>query len=180
MTDYRLLVTGSRSLLTWRPVYQVLWGWHQYMFTINPGSKLVIVHGDSLQGVDAYCRQFVEYMQSRGNLDIDQEPHPADWDGPCAPWTDGMCQPGHRRPSRFGSSPDYCPTAGHRRNQIMVDTRIDSYVAITDRPLEKSRGTWDCVQRAEKAGVSGDHIECRVPKPGVVQIRFDQAGEYIR
>lgn len=142
------------------------------------GAELIIVHGDAPQGVDLYARQFVEYMQEQVP-NIEQEPHPADWDGSCQP-VSGMCQVGHRRVSRFGSSPDYCPTAGHRRNQIMVDTRIDSYVAITDRPLEKSRGTWDCVQRAEKAGVSGDHIECRVPKPGVVQIRFDQAGEYIR
>lgn len=177
MSEHRLLVTGSRSLLTWRPVYQVLWGWHQYCILL--GSELVIVHGDAPQGVDLYTKQFVQYMQTAA-FGIHQELYPADWDGPCAPWETGLCQPGHRRKSRFGSSPDYCPTAGHRRNQTMVDTRPHSYVAITDRPIKKSRGTFDCAERARKAGIPGERIECCVTKPGDVEMRFDSAGEYIR
>jgi hypothetical protein len=163
---YRLLVTGSRSLLTWRPVYQSLGGWQMFLGT----TQLVVVHGDARQGVDAYARQFVEWCRSHG-YNVDQEPYPADWDGPCD-FESGMCQPGHRRSSRFGSSPDYCPTAGHRRNEAMVRTMPISYVAITDRPLKESKGTHDCVKRADAASIPGERLELHLPA-GVTEMRFD-------
>ena len=46
---------------------------------------------------------------------------------------------------------------GPERNQRMVDSGADLCLAF---PLLGSRGTWDCVRRAEKAG-----IEVRVIKP---------------
>ncbi|KPI31382.1 hypothetical protein OV320_2598 [Actinobacteria bacterium OV320] len=69
---------------------------------------------------------------------------PADWDGPCGP----ECPPGHRRRNRRGT--EYCPMAGHRRNQQMVDERPVLFVAASYR---KSSGTADCLRRARKAGI---------------------------
>lgn len=40
--------------------------------------------------------------------------------------------------------------AGHQRNQVMVNAGGHICLAF---PLEKSRGTWDCVRRAEEAGI---------------------------
>lgn len=40
--------------------------------------------------------------------------------------------------------------AGHLRNQQMVDLGADACLAF---PMPGSRGTWDCVRRAEAAGI---------------------------
>ena len=69
---------------------------------------------------------------------------PADWEGPCG----AECQPGHRRRNRRGT--EYCPLAGHRRNQQMVDEKPVLFVAASYR---NSSGTADCVRRAMKAGI---------------------------
>ena len=44
----------------------------------------------------------------------------------------------------------YGKAAGAIRNQAMVDAGADLVLAF---PLEGSRGTWDCVRRAEAAGI---------------------------
>jgi hypothetical protein len=69
---------------------------------------------------------------------------PADWEGPCGP----ECQPRHRRRNRRGT--EYCPLAGHRRNQRMVDEKPVLFVAASYR---KSSGTADCTRRARKADI---------------------------
>jgi hypothetical protein len=69
---------------------------------------------------------------------------PADWTGPCGT----ECQPGHRRRNRRGL--EYCPLAGHRRNQHMVDERPVLFVAASHR---NSSGTADCARRARTAGI---------------------------
>jgi hypothetical protein len=69
---------------------------------------------------------------------------PADWDGPCGP----ECKPGHRRRNRRGT--EYCPLAGHRRNQGMVDEGPELFVAAHHNG---STGTADCIRRAERAGI---------------------------
>ncbi|MCX5000942.1 SLOG family protein [Streptomyces longwoodensis] len=80
---------------------------------------------------------------------------PADWEGPCGT----ECRPGHRRPRR-GTT--FCPQAGHRRNQSMVDEHPLLFVAAptpctrpacrTKQPHD-SHGTADCIRRAEAAGI---------------------------
>ncbi|MEU5043239.1 SLOG family protein [Streptomyces griseorubiginosus] len=80
----------------------------------------------------------------------------ADWEGPCAP----DCRPGHRRTRRGGAT--FCPQAGHRRNQGMVDEQPVLFVAApayctlprcrSARP-HYSHGTADCIRRAEAAGI---------------------------
>lgn len=44
----------------------------------------------------------------------------------------------------------YGSSAGPRRNQEMVDAGADLCLAF---PMSGSRGTWDCVNRAKKAGI---------------------------
>jgi len=74
---------------------------------------------------------------------------PADWEGPCAP----DCKPGHRRRNRRGT--EFCPLAGHRRNQQMVDERPVLFVAAQ---VHGSTGTADCVRRATAAGIPIWHL----------------------
>lgn len=69
---------------------------------------------------------------------------PADWEGPCG----RECQPGHRRRNRRGT--EYCPLAGHRRNQQMVDEGPVLFVAAQ---VHGSTGTADCMRRARAAGI---------------------------
>ena len=44
----------------------------------------------------------------------------------------------------------YCPAAGPRRNQRMVDCGADLLLAF---PINESRGTYDCIRRAKKAHI---------------------------
>ncbi|MET7713750.1 SLOG family protein [Streptomyces sp. NPDC005407] len=74
---------------------------------------------------------------------VPQDPHRADWRGPCAP----NCPTGHRRRGRRG---EYCPMAGHRRNQLIVDLRPLLLVAAHHN---QSTGTADCMRRADAAGI---------------------------
>jgi hypothetical protein len=76
--------------------------------------------------------------------DVPRRRRPADWNGPCAP----TCPPGHRRINRRGL--EYCPLAGHRRNQGMVDEGPLLCVAAS---YQNSSGTADCMRRAKKAGI---------------------------
>ncbi|MDJ0342205.1 hypothetical protein QMK19_03265 [Streptomyces sp. H10-C2] len=74
---------------------------------------------------------------------IGHDPVPAEWDL-CGP----DCRPGHRRTRRDNS--EFCPTAGHRRNQVMVDRA--PLVALVFQ-VGESTGTADCLRRIEAAGI---------------------------
>jgi hypothetical protein len=128
----RILITGSR---TWRDTATIRDAItnvaHQH------GPDLVIVHGACRTGADRIAADFAYEI---GYL---TDPHPADWET-CAP----DCRPGHRRTRRDGSS--YCPTAGHRRNQLMVDLGADHALVFM---RGKSSGTADCLRRIKRAGI---------------------------
>jgi hypothetical protein len=82
------------------------------------------------------------------------EEYPADWDGPCQPdWPDPRlrCKPGHRLPHRDRPG-TYCPLAGPRRNQLMVDLVPKAGLCLS-LPLPGSGGTLDCARRAKKASI---------------------------
>jgi hypothetical protein len=98
---------------------------------------ILLMHGDCEDGADA-----LGDLWAAGN-GVPRDPHPADWPGPCA----ADCRPGHRRTSR---GRDYCPVAGHRRNQEMVDLEPVLFVAAHH---QNSNGTADCIRRATKAGI---------------------------
>ncbi len=81
---------------------------------------------------------------------------PADWEGPCG----RECRPGHRRRNRRGI--EFCPQAGHRRNQQMVDEQPVLFVAgvmrctaakCARKAPHNTHGATDCMRRAEAAGI---------------------------
>jgi hypothetical protein len=132
-----ILLTGSRS---WpdpqRLEDTLLQAWHDALEGGWDGIELM--HGHADRGADAIgdawaVRHGVPYRR-----------RPADWTGPCA----DACPPGHRRINRRGHS--YCPLAGHRRNQQMVDEHPLLVIAAHH---QGSTGTADCMRRARAAGI---------------------------
>jgi hypothetical protein len=130
----RVLVTGSR---TWDLVPKI-----QHELRMEMGGAdwdAVLVCGMAHQGADEIAATYWgDFLGGR------VEEHPAYWDGVCDP---AFCRPGHRRAGRGGS---YCPSAGIRRNQVMVDRGADICLAFL---RDNSRGTLDCIQRARRAGI---------------------------
>jgi hypothetical protein len=59
------------------------------------------------------------------------------------------CRPGHRRRRQDGQ--EYCPDAGGRRNQDMVDLGADVCLGFPWGPSRS--GTRDCMTRATQAGI---------------------------
>ncbi|MFF0409147.1 SLOG family protein [Kitasatospora sp. NPDC004745] len=135
----RILVTGSRLWVDAAAVEEPLTNaLYDVLQAGLPG--VVVVHGaapgaDSLADVWAWRRR---------DWGVACEAVAADWAGPCVPG----CPPGHRRVRRGGG--DYCPLAGHRRNQVMVDRGATVCLAF---PLGRSTGTRDCMRRAAAEGI---------------------------
>ncbi|MEV7770478.1 DUF2493 domain-containing protein [Kitasatospora sp. NPDC086791] len=127
----RILVTGSRA---WTDRAQLEWALGVAFKTFRP---VVIVHGACESGADRLAKAWAD----RAGILCD--PFAADWDN-CGP----ECAPGHRRRRRDGT--EFCPAAGPRRNQAMVDAGARYCLAFL---LPGSRGTADCVRRAEAAGI---------------------------
>lgn len=110
--------------------------WHDALEIGYDGIELI--HGDAHDGADAMGDA---WAIANG---VPRRRRPADWEGPCGP----ECQPGHRRPKRNGRT--YCPLAGPRRNQRMVDERPALFVGASYR---NSSGTADCLRRARQASI---------------------------
>lgn len=124
----RILVTGGRSFSNLEIVHATL---------KDLPEEAVLVHGNA-RGADALCRDCWHA------LDRVHEAHPADWEGPCDP---AICKPGHRLTNYTGRS-TYCPAAGIRRNQVMVELGADLLIAFPG-----GRGTRDMVHRCQQAGI---------------------------
>lgn len=135
----RVLVTGSRRWVNPQVVHDaLLWAWYD---AVQDGADgITVVHGTA-QGADTIADEWARTHEPFG---VKRDPHPADWSGPCG----ADCQPGHRRERRDGS--DYCPLAGHRRNQHMVNLGAAIVLAFQQ---SGSTGTADCIRRAESAGI---------------------------
>ena len=103
------------------------------------GKTLVIIHGDA-GGGDQIAKLYA--LLTPG---VEQEPHPASWEGPCNP---RRCQPGHRRTNRRGR--EYCPAAGDYRNEEMVATGADRGAAFI---RAQSPGASNCARLAERADI---------------------------
>jgi hypothetical protein len=106
----------------------------------------VLAHGDA-DGVDRIAARLAVTWGWQ------VKPIPARWDE-CdltVPETRGGCPDWpHRKPRRDGSM--YCPRAGWRRNQALVDLSplADFIVAFPDQ--RKDSGTRDFLRRAKRAG----------------------------
>lgn len=135
----RILITGSRSWPDPQLLADTLMDtWHDA--TQNSHQRIVIVHGGA-DGADTLARLWAE------GHGLEHEPHRvtrAMWDT-----CDESCPPpSHRRVRRDGTT--YCPLAGHRRNQHMVDQGADLCLAFHHN---NSTGTADCMRRAAAAGI---------------------------
>ena len=136
----RLLVTGSRDWEHHDSIDQVLAHYTRRAFEKH--GRLTVVHGKAARGGDDLAAAWVK-TRSRTGWPVVQEPHPAYWSAPCVP----ECPPGHRQ-RRDGR--EWCPFAGHRRNQEMVDLGAAVCVAFW---RNGSSGTRDCIKRAELAHI---------------------------
>jgi hypothetical protein len=129
-------LTGSR---TWTDVplleTTLFLVWHDALEVGYTGIE--VMHGCA-EGADTIAGQWAR----RNGLLVRERP--ADWEGPCGP----ECPPGHRRRNRRGT--EYCPLAGPRRNQRMVDEQPLLFVAAHHRG---SSGTADCIRRARAANI---------------------------
>lgn len=135
----RVLVTGSRRWTDAAAIETALLDcWHDALELGAPG--IVVVHG-AAEGADTDADRWALRHEGQG---VGRDPRPADWTGPCPP----ECRPGHRKRRRDGS--EFCPTAGHRRNQAMVDAGAAVALAFQ---VGQSSGTADCIRRAEAAGI---------------------------
>lgn len=143
----RILITGSRAWAAPQLLADTLLNvWHDVRQ--DGYSGILITHGTA-DGADQQADAWA--LEN----DVPRDPHPADWEGPCAT----ECPPGHRRP-RGGR--DYCPMAGHRRNQHMVDLKpalCVAFVSPCSRPTcrktqpHDSHGTADAIRRGDTAGI---------------------------
>lgn len=98
----------------------------------------VVVHGDCETGADQHAHS------AATTWGWTPEPHPAMWQWHSPDCRTDMC-------TRRRSNGDlYCLYAGHRRNQLMVN--LGAHVCLAF-PTARSTGTWDCVKRAEAAGI---------------------------
>ncbi|MFD0405523.1 SLOG family protein [Kitasatospora sp. NPDC127116] len=127
----RILVTGSRA---WSDRAQLEWA---LGVAFKAFRSITVVHGACETGADRLAQEWA------GRAGILCDPFEADWDN-CGPG----CRSGHRRVRRDGS--EFCPTAGPRRNQAMVDAGARYCLAFL---LPGSRGTRDCIRRAEAGGI---------------------------
>jgi hypothetical protein len=121
--------------------------WHDALQ--NGYDSIELIHGCA-EGADTIGGT---WAKSNGILVRERS---ADWEGPCG----AGCRPGHRRRNRRGI--EFCPQAGPRRNQQMVDERPVLFVAATMRctaakcagkPAHDSHGATDCIRRATAAGI---------------------------
>lgn len=143
-----LLATCSRSFSEWSAAREILSSVHH----IHPDA--VLRHGDCERG----DRQIAGIWRDLGGVD---DPCPADWVHCAVELTEeqaianrqagiGPCRRSHRRISRRHG--EYCPTAGLRRDVLMVQSGVNRVLAFLD-PGSKTRGAFRTADMAEQAGI---------------------------
>ena len=146
----RVIICGGR----WFNDAAVIHNYIDYLVE-RYGEDLVFVTGGAT-GADTiaheYAKQTYLFPDER-NIVFE-----ADWEN-CGP----ECPPVHQKVNRRGSQ--YCPTAGHRRNQEMLDSGAQGVAAFINKPLEKSTGTNHMVTIANEANVPTRVIFAKEIKP---------------
>jgi hypothetical protein len=132
----RVLVSASRSWHKPLDIWTALG--HCLTEAQRQGKTLVVVHGDA-DGGDQIAKLFGQVHE--GAVD---EPHPADWDGPCRP----RCRPGHRKTRKDGTT--FCPAAGMYRNDEMAGSGLWRAACFIRR---RSSGTTRCATSVRRAGL---------------------------
>jgi hypothetical protein len=157
----RLLVTGSRAWSDAWKVKEVLDQCEQEAADAG-ATALIVVHGAAYPAINPetgrrpptsadWLAHLWTVLQNH-TLTVTDEPHPAPWSAPCDPGGWPPCprdDPDHRRSRKAGKG-SYCPGAGHRRNQFMVNAGADHAVAFQ---YDNSTGTGDCIKRIKEAGI---------------------------
>jgi hypothetical protein len=124
MSEYRVLVTGSRG-----------WANREFIFDVLDACRegvtggMVVIHGACPSGADAIAARWVAdtFRSKATGARVAAEPYPADW-------------------GRWRGR------AGMIRNQQMVDKGADVCYAFFWNGAA-NKGTADCAQRAEDAGI---------------------------
>ncbi|MCG7607140.1 DUF2493 domain-containing protein [Mycobacterium sp. CnD-18-1] len=120
---WRVIVTGSRSHSDKTLVWMKLGDELRHAEFL--GVPLVVVEGQCPHGgADKFAEDYVRVATVEGH-DVWHDPFPANW-------------------KALGKR------AGPYRNQQMVDAGADVCLAF---PTAESRGTYDCIRRAEEAGI---------------------------
>ena len=120
---WRVLVTGSRSLTDPAPVVRALTA--ELLHAQSLGLPMVVVEGQCPHGgADRFAESFYR-GRAAAWFNIWHDPFPANWEA-------------------LGK------IAGPYRNSLMVAAGADVCLAF---PTGESRGTWDCVRKAEDAGI---------------------------
>jgi hypothetical protein len=147
----KVLVFGSRTYSRREPIHSLL---DELAARLPEGERLIVINGFA-SGADRIADEWAS-AHDRG--------HPwrfaADWlhcavDHPAVRCPDdgGV----HRRRFHGAARPagdDYCPLAGLRRNQRMLDEgQPDLALGFVDKPLVESRGSLDMNRRLIVAGV---------------------------
>lgn len=114
------------------------------------GLEPVLVEGGCPTGADYLARRIWNEWHRK------PETWNADWDS-CGPECPSKPHRVVRRPTdrvHPGTLDTYCPKAGPRRNKEMARSGLDILLAFPEPGLPRGRGgTWNCVSRAEEAGV---------------------------
>jgi hypothetical protein len=127
----RVIVTGDRNWNAPELAEQVL-----NRLLARSGPNLVIVHG-AATGIDR------SFALACGELEIEQEAHPARWEELDHP----------EAVIRYrANGTSYNANAGPIRNQEMVDAGTEMCIAF-HQAISASKGTKDCVRRAIAASI---------------------------
>lgn len=147
LTPFVLLAAGARDL-----PYPELVGPRIGELAMTLGGRPLVVRHGACPGPRSADQAVADWITQCGQwLGVTADPHPADWDH-CAP----HCPPGHRKTklrgdvAHPGELPDYCPSAGPRRNAGMVNRGADLMYAW---PHGRSYGTRGCMKLARRAGI---------------------------
>lgn len=132
----RLLVTGSRDWGDYRIIRNVICRAVIYLGDIP---SITLVHGDCRgdDSADELAERFWRNLSGR------VDPIPANWPE-CGP----DCNPAHRK--RRWTGEEYCPTAGLRRNSVMVARGAHLCLSFI---RNNSPGATDCTRKAEAAEI---------------------------
>lgn len=131
----RVLITGSREFAARSVINRAL-----NVINEQPGPH-TLIHG-AAKGADRLAAAYAV------RLGWTIESHPADWTKPCTP----QCT--HRRRRQAADEGlGFCPSAGARRNERMVQSGADICLAFYAVGA-KNVGTSDCVKRAGKARIT--------------------------
>ena len=130
----------------------------------RPGAGATLVHGDA-PGVDRLAA-FVAASWAWNVVAV-----PAQWQTCDAsiPRELGGCPKGPHLKVKHGRT--YCPFAGNRRNQSMIDgwPHAESVLAFPALGSAGKSGTWDLVHRAADAGLTPQIFPLAVSRPEVRQ-----------